>query len=79
MRITADRPTGPDHLGVHPGHEWLTVLSGTARLRLGGRTILVDAGEAAEFSTMIPHAVGAADGPASRGQATQRDFDCVPQ
>lgn len=63
MRITADRPTGPDHLGVHPGREWLTVLSGTARLQLGGRTILVEAGDAAEYSTMIPHAVGAADGP----------------
>lgn len=63
MRITADRPTGPEHRGVHPGREWFTVLSGTARLQLGERTILVEAGDAAEFSTMVPHSIGAEDGP----------------
>ncbi|MDR8411987.1 helix-turn-helix transcriptional regulator [Nonomuraea sp. 3-1Str] len=63
MRITPDRPAGPDHLGVHPGREWFTVLSGTARLHLGERVILVSAGDAAEFSTMVPHAIGAHDGP----------------
>jgi transcriptional regulator with XRE-family HTH domain len=50
-------------LGVHPGRDWFTVLSGTARLRLGERTILVEAGQAAEFSTMVPHAVQAHGGP----------------
>ncbi len=63
MRITPERPTGPEHQSVHPGREWLTVLSGTARLRLGERTILVQAGDAAEFSTMVPHTIGAHDGP----------------
>ena len=33
-------------------------------LVLGERTILVEAGQAAEFSTMIPHAFGARGGPA---------------
>ena len=33
-------------------------------LRLAERTILVRAGEAAEFSTMVPHAFGATGGPA---------------
>ena len=61
MRITARRPAG--ELGVHPGHEWFTVLSGTARLQLGERLILVEAGQAAQFSTMSPHAITAADGP----------------
>jgi transcriptional regulator with XRE-family HTH domain len=61
MRITARRPAG--ELGVHPGHEWFTVLSGTARLQLGERAILVEAGQAAQFSTMSPHAITAADGP----------------
>lgn len=51
-------------LGVHPGRDWFTVLAGTARLRLGERTILVEAGQAAEFSTMVPHAVQAHGGPA---------------
>ncbi|RZU75700.1 XRE family transcriptional regulator [Micromonospora kangleipakensis] len=63
MRITPERPTGAEHLGVHPGREWFTVLSGTACLRLGARTILVRAGDAAEFSTMVPHAIGAHAGP----------------
>ncbi|MFF5564846.1 helix-turn-helix domain-containing protein [Streptomyces sp. NPDC012623] len=63
MRITGDRPTGPGHRGVHPGREWFTVLSGTARLELGERTVLVPTGEAAQFSTMVPHVIGAHDGP----------------
>lgn len=65
MRMT--RPAshdGPGELKVHPGKGWFTVLSGTIVLRLGERTILVEAGQAAEFSTMIPHAVGASSGPA---------------
>jgi quercetin dioxygenase-like cupin family protein len=48
---------------VHPGREWFTVLSGTARLHLGERTMAIEAGDAAEFSTMVPHAIGAHDGP----------------
>ncbi|MBK1785960.1 helix-turn-helix domain-containing protein [Prauserella cavernicola] len=63
MRITPDRPTGPEELRVHPGREWFTVLSGTARLHLGERTVLVQEGNAAEFSTMLPHAISAVDGP----------------
>ena len=62
MRITDERPTGSGHLSVHPGREWFTVLSGTVRLELGQRTILVQAGDAAEFSTMVPHTIGADDG-----------------
>lgn len=49
---------------VHPGHDWLYVLDGRIRLRLGQREIVVEAGEAAEFSTMTPHAVDALDRPA---------------
>jgi mannose-6-phosphate isomerase-like protein (cupin superfamily) len=59
LRIT--RPV-PADLRVHPGWDWFTVLSGTVVLRLGERTILVRAGEAAEFSTMVPHAFGVHDG-----------------
>jgi transcriptional regulator with XRE-family HTH domain len=63
MRITPERPTGGAQHRVHPGREWFTVLSGTVRLQLGERTILVPAGDAAEFSTMVPHAIGAHEGP----------------
>jgi quercetin dioxygenase-like cupin family protein len=65
MRVTDPAPgRGPDGLKVHPGKDWFTVLSGTVVLLLGERTILVETGQAAEFSTMIPHAFGAHDGPA---------------
>ncbi len=57
MRITTPAPP-TEEAGVHPGRDWFTVLSGTAELRLGDRLILVEAGSAAEFSTMIPHAFG---------------------
>lgn len=65
IRITRPAPArGTEPLGVHPGKDWFTVLSGTVELLLGERTILVETGEAAEFSTMIPHAFGAHGGPA---------------
>ncbi|CAD5989273.1 helix-turn-helix domain-containing protein [Agreia sp. COWG] len=61
MRMTSEREDkGPQ---VHPGYEWFTVLSGVAKLQLGERTILVREGQAAEFSTMAPHAISAHEGP----------------
>lgn len=65
MRITD--PAGavaPDDLGVHPGRDWFTVLSGTVVLYLGERVIRVEAGQAASFSTMTPHTLRADRGPA---------------
>lgn len=62
MRIT--KPADRSAMGAHPGKDWFTVLSGTAVLLLGERTILVQEGEAAEFSTMVPHAFGCHGGPA---------------
>ena len=44
---------------VHPGWEWFTLLTGRASLELGDRVLVVEAGEAAEFSTMVPHRIGA--------------------
>jgi transcriptional regulator with XRE-family HTH domain len=65
MRIT-DEAQGPgiDQLGVHPGREWFTVLTGTVTLILGERAVRVETGQAAEFSTMVPHAVKAHGSPA---------------
>lgn len=62
MRITPERELEGQQ--VHPGYEWFTVLTGTIHLQLGERTIAVREGQAAEFSTMTPHALKAHDAPA---------------
>jgi transcriptional regulator with XRE-family HTH domain len=48
----------------HEGHDWLYVLSGRLRLVLGDEDILLSPGEAAEFSTWIPHWMSGVGGPA---------------
>jgi transcriptional regulator with XRE-family HTH domain len=58
---------------VHPGHDWLFVLSGRLLLLLGDRAIAVDTGEAAEFATMTPHAFTAVDGPVELLMIFDRD------
>lgn len=47
-------------LRVHDGFEWLYVLSGRLRLRLGEQDLVLSRGEAAEFDTRTPHAMSAA-------------------
>ncbi|WP_371811890.1 MULTISPECIES: helix-turn-helix domain-containing protein [Micrococcaceae] len=46
--------------GVHPGFEWLYVVSGKIQLLLGDEELVLASGEAAEFDTTIPHSVSAA-------------------
>ena len=58
---------------VHPGHDWFFVLEGRVRLVLGDREIVVEAGEAAEFATMTPHAFAAVGGPAELITIFDRD------
>lgn len=65
-----DQPPEPR---VHPGHDWLFMLTGTVVLTLGARRIRVEAGQAAEFSTMTPHAFEAVDGPAEMVMIFDRD------
>lgn len=65
MRLEpSDAPDVPPSQRVHPGHDWFLVLEGRVRLWLGERQIDVDTGEAAEFATMVPHAITALEGPA---------------
>ena len=45
---------------VHDGFEWLYVLSGRLRLRLGDLELVLKPGEAAEFDTRTPHSLSAA-------------------
>jgi transcriptional regulator with XRE-family HTH domain len=48
------------HLRTHAGHEWLYVLRGQLRVKLGDQDFVMGAGEAAEFDCQIPHWFGAA-------------------
>lgn len=48
------------HLRTHSGYEWLYVLRGRLRVRLGDCDFVMGAGEAAEFDCQIPHWFGAA-------------------
>lgn len=61
--VDASRDTPPDPLPVHEGHDWMYVLSGRMRLLLGDDDLVIEAGEAVEFSTLTPHWFGAIDGP----------------
>ena len=71
MRLepTAERPEPR----IHPGHDWLFVLSGRVELTLGERRAIVSVGEAAEFSTMTPHSIDAIDTPAEFIMVFDRD------
>jgi len=59
--IRAGRTRRTPELGMHDGYEWLFVLTGRLRLILGDQDLVLNAGEAAEFETRIPHWFGGAD------------------
>lgn len=65
FRLEPHDPTDPlPQPQVHPGYDWMFVIEGRVLLTLGERRIVVETGEAAEFSTMTPHAMIAMEGPA---------------
>jgi transcriptional regulator with XRE-family HTH domain len=61
QRLT-EPPSAPTAMRAHAGREWFVVLSGTAGLLLGDRRLRVEKNQAAEFPTMLPHAIGAEGG-----------------
>lgn len=61
-KITFPPSRAEPTLKTHEGYEWLYVLSGKLRLRLGERDLTLSRGEAAEFDTRIPHSLSAAGG-----------------
>ena len=63
QRLTDPPPDNPARMHAHPGREWLVVISGTAILMLGQRRYRLETNQAAEFPTMLPHAIGAERGP----------------
>jgi transcriptional regulator with XRE-family HTH domain len=73
IKLRLEPSTRQPEQRVHPGYDWLFVLDGRVLLLLGERRIMVEAGEAAEFATMTPHAVAALDGPAELLMLFDRD------
>jgi transcriptional regulator with XRE-family HTH domain len=61
--IAARRRRPPAQLAAHEGYEWIYVIAGRLRLLLGDQDLIIDPGEAVEFSTWTPHWFGAVDGP----------------
>ncbi|MDP9865375.1 MULTISPECIES: helix-turn-helix domain-containing protein [Streptosporangium] len=59
-KMTIPAHDGEPHLRTHSGYEWLYVLRGQLRVKLGDHDFLMGAGEAAEFDCQIPHWFGAA-------------------
>lgn len=74
---TGSPPTSASADRRPSGDEWFMVLSGTVQLLLHDRSHVVEAGDAASLSTMVPHAMGALDGPAEVLLVLDRDGDQV--
>ena len=51
-------PQGTPEQQTHEGYEWIYVLAGRLRLRLGPHDLTLEAGEVAEFDTRTPHWFG---------------------
>ncbi|MGC0250176.1 helix-turn-helix domain-containing protein [Pseudactinotalea sp. Z1748] len=64
QRLTEPPAANPARMHAHLGREWLVVISGTAILMLGQRRYRLETNQAAEFPTMLPHALGAERAPA---------------
>lgn len=63
VAVSRERRSPPERLPVHEGHDWLYVLSGRLRLMLGAQDLVIEPGEAAEFSTTQPHWFGVVEEP----------------
>lgn len=63
IRIDPNRNKPPAELPVHEGHDWMYVLSGRMRLCLGEDDMVIEPGEAVEFTTLTPHWFGVVEEP----------------
>ncbi|MFF4118145.1 helix-turn-helix domain-containing protein [Streptomyces sp. NPDC001714] len=61
LRVRVPYGSQGDIVRVHPGEEWLYVLRGRLRLRLGDTTHVVAAGDSAHFDSLTPHRLAAED------------------
>ncbi|MEV5887307.1 XRE family transcriptional regulator [Streptomyces sp. NPDC052020] len=61
LRVHVPHGSQGDIVRVHPGEEWLYVLSGRLRLRLGDATHRLAPGDSAHFDSLTPHRIAAQD------------------
>jgi mannose-6-phosphate isomerase-like protein (cupin superfamily) len=60
LRLVVPYDTQGDLVRVHPGEEWLYVLTGPLRLTLGETVHDLDPGDSAHFDSLTPHRIAAA-------------------
>ncbi|MFD4551367.1 helix-turn-helix domain-containing protein [Streptomyces sp. NPDC058466] len=61
LRVHVPHGSQGDIVRVHPGEEWLYVLRGRLRLRLGDSAHVLAPGDSAHFDSLTPHRIAAAD------------------
>ncbi|ELS58121.1 helix-turn-helix domain-containing protein [Streptomyces viridochromogenes] len=61
LRVHVPYGAQGDIVRVHPGEEWLYVLKGRLRLRLGDTTHRLAPGDSAHFDSLTPHRIAAQD------------------
>ncbi|MFE1925154.1 helix-turn-helix domain-containing protein [Streptomyces asoensis] len=61
LRVHVPHGSQGDVVRVHPGEEWLHVLRGRLRLRLGDSTDVLGPGDSAHFDSLTPHRIAAQD------------------
>ncbi|MFB7337735.1 helix-turn-helix domain-containing protein [Streptomyces adustus] len=61
LRVRVPYGSQGDIVRVHPGEEWLYVLTGRLRLRLADATHLLGPGDSAHFDSLTPHRIAAQD------------------
>ncbi|WSQ13575.1 XRE family transcriptional regulator [Streptomyces sp. NBC_01231] len=61
LRVHVPYGSQGDIVRVHPGEEWLHVLRGRLRLRLGDTTHRLAPGDSAHFDSLTPHRIAAQD------------------
>ncbi|MGW1543341.1 helix-turn-helix domain-containing protein [Streptomyces sp. NPDC002309] len=61
LRVHVPYGSQGDIVRVHAGEEWLYVLTGRLRLRLGDAAHLLDPGDSAHFDSLTPHLIAAQD------------------
>jgi transcriptional regulator with XRE-family HTH domain len=61
LRVRVPYGSQGDIVRVHPGEEWLHVLTGRLSLRLGDSAHLLGPGDSAHFDSLTPHRIAAAD------------------